>query len=277
MWKRFVIAGVLIVALSGARDRDGGAEQDHDIAEEVFPKLNQINAPKGVVTPEYSGGPQTFLILGSDRRAGAKDAYDRDNPPHSDTMLLVRFDPDQGQTSVMSIPRDLLVNITTKTGQIYVHGKDQRRLHDRQQARRRPSGGMRAGGGNDRARSLPGLKLNGIVDVSFKGFIKVVDTLGCAYVNVDHHYYNQNVGTTETDYTASTCSPATRSSATKTRSTTCATATPTRTSCASRASRTSCATCASRSRRATRSARSTRSPRPSGTRSARPSTPPRAS
>src|SRR5207302_7941440 len=41
-----------------------------------------------------------------------------------------------------------------------------------------------------------------IVDVNFKGFIRVVDTLGCAYVNVDHRYYNLNVGTTETDYTS---------------------------------------------------------------------------
>ena len=44
-------------------------------------------------------------------------------------------------------------------------------------------------------------KLNGIIDVNFAGFINVVDTLGCAYVNVDHRYYNQNVGTAETDYT----------------------------------------------------------------------------
>ena len=54
---------------------------------------------------------------------------------------------------------------------------------------------------------FPGLKLNGIVDVSFQGFIKVVDTLGCAYVNVDHHYYNLNVGSTETNYTSINLQP----------------------------------------------------------------------
>ena len=37
---------------------------------------------------------------------------------------------------------------------------------------------------------FPGLKLNNILDVSFQGFIKVVDALGCAYVTVDHRYYN---------------------------------------------------------------------------------------
>jgi hypothetical protein len=45
------------------------------------------------------------------------------------------------------------------------------------------------------------------MDVSFAGFIKVVDTLGCAYVNVDHHYYNENVGSTETDYTSINLQP----------------------------------------------------------------------
>jgi anionic cell wall polymer biosynthesis LytR-Cps2A-Psr (LCP) family protein len=123
MWKRFAIAGVLIVALSGAATATVALNTVSGIADEVFPALSQINAPKGVVTPEYSGGAQTFLILGSDRRVGAKNAYDRSNPPHSDTMLLVRFDPSQGQTSVMSIPRDLMVNITTQSGQLYVNEK----------------------------------------------------------------------------------------------------------------------------------------------------------
>src|SRR5205823_14778696 len=54
---------------------------------------------------------------------------------------------------------------------------------------------------------FPGLKLNAIIDVSFKGFIKVVDTLGCAYVNVDHHYFNVNTGSSETNYTSINLQP----------------------------------------------------------------------
>src|SRR5271163_3825451 len=54
---------------------------------------------------------------------------------------------------------------------------------------------------------FPELALNGIIDVDFAGFIRVVDTLGCAYVNVDHHYYNANVGSTETDYTSINLQP----------------------------------------------------------------------
>ena len=190
---------LLIVAISAGATATVLSNRITTLAEEVFPKLNEINAPKGVVTPEYNGGPQTFLILGSDRRVGAKDAYDRENPPHSDTILLVRFDPEQGQTSVLSIPRDLMVNITASNGEVYSQAKINAAytIGNKLGATR---GGMVLAAETIEHEVFPGLKLNGIVDVSFAGFMKVVDTLGCAYVNVDHRYFNENNGTPETDY-----------------------------------------------------------------------------
>ena len=206
MTRRFAIAAVLIVALSGGATATVALNRITSIAEEVFPKLSQINAPKGVVTAEYSGGPKTFLILGTDRRVGAKDSYDRENPPRSDTILLVRFDPGQGQTSVMSIPRDLMVDITAKSGQVYAREKINAAytIGNRLGATR---GGMVLAAETIEHEVFPGLKINGIVDVSFQGFIKVVDTLGCAYVNVDRRYYNQNVGSTETNYSSINLQP----------------------------------------------------------------------
>ena len=53
------------------------------------------------------GGPRTFMILGSDKREG-KDA---DSPPRSDTILLARADPSKEAIALMSIPRDLKVEI----------------------------------------------------------------------------------------------------------------------------------------------------------------------
>ena len=193
------ISGILIAVLSGAATATVALNKITTLADEVFPTLNHISAPKGLITPEYEGGPQTFLILGSDRREKS-DAYDREDPPHSDTILLVRFDPHQGQTSVLSIPRDLMVNITTPSGEVYASEKINAAY----------TVGSKLGGAAGasllaaetiKREVFPQLTLNGIIDVNFAGFIKVVDTLGCAYVNVDHHYYNENVGTTETDYT----------------------------------------------------------------------------
>jgi LCP family protein required for cell wall assembly len=158
------------------------------------------------VSSRPNTGAQTFLILGSDRREGSKDNYDKEDPPHSDTILLVRFDPAQGQTSVLSIPRDLMVNIVTPSGQTYANEKINAAY----------TIGSRLGGAKGgivlaaetiKREVFPGLTLNGIIDVNFRGFIQVVDTLGCAYVNVDHHYYNENVGTTETDYTSINLQP----------------------------------------------------------------------
>ncbi len=190
MWKRFALAGVLIVALSGAATATVALNRITTLADEVFPTLSKIKAPKGLVTPEYGGGPQTFLILGSDRRSGSKNVEERDASPHSDTILLVRFDPEQGQTSVLSIPRDLMVDITTPSGQVDVDQKINAAY----------TIGSQIGGPNEatvlaaetiKREVFPELSLNGIIDVNFSGFINVVDTLGCAYVNVDHRYLHE--------------------------------------------------------------------------------------
>jgi LCP family protein required for cell wall assembly len=206
MWKRFLLAGLLIVALSGAASATILLNKLSTIAHEIFPKTSQIHAPSGLVeAPAYEGAPQTFLILGSDRRSGSKNAEERGATPHSDTILLVRFDPQQHQTSVLSIPRDLMVTIDSRQG-----------VFSNQKINAAYTIGAQQGGINYasvlaaetiKREVFPGLELNGIIDVNFTGFIKVVDTLGCAYVNVDHRYYNANVGSTETDYTSINLQP----------------------------------------------------------------------
>jgi LCP family protein required for cell wall assembly len=203
MWKRFVLAAALLVAVSFGAALTVALNARSDLAKKLF--RNTISAPRSVVVPEYNGGPETFLVLGSDRREGSKDAFDQTDPPHSDTILLVRFDPEQGQTSVLSIPRDLLVNITTSKGD-YPHEKINAAY----------TVGAKLGGARGamllaaetiKKEVFPGLTLNGIIDVNFKGFIRVVDALGCAYVNVDHRYYHVNTGAAETNYTSINLQP----------------------------------------------------------------------
>jgi LCP family protein required for cell wall assembly len=202
--KRVLLGGFLIAALSGGATATGALNTASGLAHEIFE--HSVTAPVGVVTPEYSGGPETFLVLGSDRRVGSKDAADRSDPPHSDTILLIRFDPEQDQTSVLSIPRDLEVNIRLPGGGIAAGEKVNAAY-----TLGNKYGGAREGivlaAETIEREVFPGLKLNGIIDVSFAGFIRVVDTLGCAYVNVDHRYYNQNVGSQETDYTSINLQP----------------------------------------------------------------------
>lgn len=204
MWKRFLLAAILIAALTGAATATLALTTLGKIASEVFPRGSHIQISKGVLVPTYSGGPQTFLIVGSDRRAGSKDAFDRNNPPHSDTLLLVHLDPNAGQISIMSVPRDLLVTITTKNGQTY---------YPRKVNAAYTIGSLE--GGTDRGVELTAetiehllhIKLNGVIDITFKGFIGIVDTMGCVWVNVDHRYFNEPNGSVETDYSAINLQP----------------------------------------------------------------------
>ncbi len=205
MWKRFLIGGVLIVLLCGAATTMLALRTASQLAAEVFPKLNQIHTPQGVIASIYSGGPKTFLILGSDKRYGSKNSEERGAAAHSDTMLLVRFDPEQDQTSVLSIPRDLLVSIKGPEGRVYYPAKINFAYTLGSQLPGHDEGATLAA--ETVKHVLPGLKLNGIIDVTFTGFIRLVDKLGCVYVNVDHHYFNENVGTPETDYTSINLQP----------------------------------------------------------------------
>jgi LCP family protein required for cell wall assembly len=204
MLVRFALATLGILLLSGAATATIALTKLGHIAEEVFPRGSQIHVARGVVETAYSGGPQTFLIIGSDRRAASKDAFDRNDPPHSDTLLLVHLDPEYGQTSVMSIPRDLLVTLKTKSGADYYPRKINSAYTIGSEE-----------GGTDRGAELTAetiehllhIKLNGVIDVTFKGFIGVVDTLGCVWVNVDHRYFNEPNGSVETNYSAINLQP----------------------------------------------------------------------
>ncbi len=188
MWARFAIAAVVIIAVSGGATAVLATNKIKDIAEKVFPKQNQIKVAKGVINaPIYEVQPETFLVLGSDRRSKSKNSFERDAEPHSDTILLVRFDPSQGQTSVLSIPRDLEVNIRTPEGQLYANEKINA-AYTLGSKLKGVDGGSALAAETIEREVFPGLKLSGIIDVNFAGFIDVVDTLGCAFVNVDHRY-----------------------------------------------------------------------------------------
>jgi LCP family protein required for cell wall assembly len=190
MWLRFAVAALLIAALSGGATATVALNEVEGLGAEIFKKGNTVKVKKGLIE-EYSGGPQTYLVLGTDRRPKSKDALDRTDPPHSDTILLVRFDPNQGQTSVLSIPRDLLVNIKSSKGEYYPQEKINA-AYTYGAKLGGVKGSMELAAETIENEVFPGLKINGIVDVNFASFIKIVDTLGCVYVNVDHRYLHIN-------------------------------------------------------------------------------------
>ncbi|MFP5388182.1 MAG: LCP family protein, partial [Thermoleophilia bacterium] len=120
-----------------------------------------------------TGGAQTFLVIGSDKRANEEE-----DPGRSDTTMLVHLDPDKGLISMMSIPRDLKVEIpgygTGKFNEAYSYGGPKLTLQT--------------------VKQLTGLPINHVVNVDFLGFVRAVDAIGCVYTDVDRRYYHSNVG-----------------------------------------------------------------------------------
>jgi LCP family protein required for cell wall assembly len=121
----------------------------------------------------HGGEPENILILGSDKRANLQE-----DPGRSDTTILLRLDPDRNAIAVMSIPRDLKVEIpgygTEKFNAAYTFGGPKLTLRV--------------------VKELTGLPINHVVNVDFLGFVRAVDAIGCVYTDVDRRYYHSNVG-----------------------------------------------------------------------------------
>jgi anionic cell wall polymer biosynthesis LytR-Cps2A-Psr (LCP) family protein len=105
---RGMLAMLLITLLSAASVATAvllEVKKDADIFQR-----EQIPIPniQGALDDVKAGGPQTILVLGSDRRFADIKLK---NPVRSDTIMLVRLDPSKGATAVMNIPRDLKVEI----------------------------------------------------------------------------------------------------------------------------------------------------------------------
>jgi polyisoprenyl-teichoic acid--peptidoglycan teichoic acid transferase len=145
-----------------------------DIFDRISVPIPGINE-QGVLDDVDPGGPQTILVLGADRRY--QDIKEK-NPVRSDTMMLVRLDPSKGATAVMSIPRDLRVDIpgfgAWKINQAYALGGPKLSVKT--------------------VRQLLGIPINHVVNVHFGGFRRAVDRLECVYADVDRRYYHTNLG-----------------------------------------------------------------------------------
>jgi LCP family protein required for cell wall assembly len=103
---RALLACVLVMTLTATAVATTVLREVDDILEPLrLPGRADIQVPE--LDKTDAGGPRTFLVLGSDKREGA----DADSPPRSDTILLARADPDKDAIAVMSIPRDLKVDI----------------------------------------------------------------------------------------------------------------------------------------------------------------------
>jgi LCP family protein required for cell wall assembly len=106
--------------------------------------------------------PSTILVLGVDEGPG------REGPFRSDAMMLLRTDPDEHRIALLSIPRDLRVEIPgsglNKVNAAYAFGG--------------PTLAIRT------VQGLTGVPINHVVVVSLPRFRQVIDTLGGVTIDV---------------------------------------------------------------------------------------------
>jgi polyisoprenyl-teichoic acid--peptidoglycan teichoic acid transferase len=168
LWMRFLAAAVIVIAAVATTTAVAGLLQVQNV-------VNTLNLEPGIkskyIKVPAPGAPQTILLIGSDHRAGEsfKDA-------NTDTMLLVRLNAASSTINVLSIPRDLQVNVpghgVEKINAAYSQGSYNLLIQTIQ------------------SQVFPKFAPDHIVDVNFQGFSDLVDAIGCVYSDVDHRYYN---------------------------------------------------------------------------------------
>jgi polyisoprenyl-teichoic acid--peptidoglycan teichoic acid transferase len=175
MWKRFLLGGALIVAFSATAVATAALLEVKDVAQIISSGQPPISGIDEVIDRAEAGRPQTILVLGSDRRYADIKAK---IPARSDTLMLIRLDPDKDATTVMSIPRDLKVSIpghgTDKINAAYSLGGPRLAVQT--------------------VKRLLDININHVVNVNFGGFRSVVDYIRCVYVDVDRRYFNDKSG-----------------------------------------------------------------------------------
>jgi LCP family protein required for cell wall assembly len=152
-----------------------------DRVKDIFTQKGRqaINIPE--VTRAQAGGPRTILVLGSDQRYQDKKLGLK---PRSDTILLIRVNPDSNAISVLSIPRDLRVMIPG-------YGQD------------KINAAFEDGGPRETVKTIQALfkgvthksfAINNVIVVNFGSFKAAVNYIHGVYVDVDRRYFNDNTG-----------------------------------------------------------------------------------
>ncbi len=179
---RFALGALIVIAFTAGTTAVAGLLQFKQLATYISatPPLKHAN-----VTVPSPGDPQTILVIGSDHRA-----HTSWKSANTDTMMLIRLDPNSKTINVLSVPRDLRVEIpgvgTAKLNAAYSFGGPNLLIK------------------TIRQNVFPGLVVNHIIDINFGGFQDLVDAIGCVYTDVDHRYYNN---TALTDYSSINIQP----------------------------------------------------------------------
>jgi LCP family protein required for cell wall assembly len=175
-WKRLLLWGFVLVALltiafvGGSylwfRGVVSGASSGAAVAAAKDVVDNKPPA-SALSLPEAPQG-MDILVLGSDRRDTSDGTYGR-----SDTVMLVHVDPTNEFMSVLSLPRDLRVEVPGhgfhKVNAAYAFGGAALAI--------------------ETVQNLTGVDVDHYLEIDFSAFKDITDSVGGVYVDVDRRYY----------------------------------------------------------------------------------------
>jgi len=171
------VAWLFVVVLVVAAGLAGGAYLylEEGVAQAIAPRDAQVIAASETLDAVPAGEPAVALAIGYDRRMGAEGAV---NGARSDTIMLLRADPKTKSVSMLSFPRDLLVDIHCPGKPVF-----QNRINEAYSQ-------CGVQGTVETVRHLTGLPLNYLITVNFHGFKQLVANMGGVWLDIDRRYYN---------------------------------------------------------------------------------------
>lgn len=138
------------------------------------PQVKKAVQKLGIAVP---GRPAIAMVVGQDFRRWAKD---EEKGGRADTVMLLRADPGANTLSILSFPRDLIVNIHCP-GRSPFPG---------------PINSAYAlcglQGTVETVKQLTGLPIHYLMTIDYRGFIQTVDKMGGVWLDIDRRYFNDN-------------------------------------------------------------------------------------
>jgi LCP family protein required for cell wall assembly len=153
-----------------------------------------VSIPESNLPPAWDGASRiTVLLIGLDYR----DYIANEGPPRSDTMILLTIDPLTKTGGMLSIPRDMWVNIPGfgygKINMAYFYG----------------AGSNLPGGGPELARKTVaqfiGVDIQYYAQIDFNTFVEFIDLIGGIWIYNDENLRLDLVGTGKDKFKLNCC------------------------------------------------------------------------
>ena len=173
IWKRYLVGALVLVITAASATSVAGFKKLDKLSSVIGHNPLDLGNDLAEAPP---GKPQTILLIGSDKRAKTARDAKMGSGARSDTMILMRLDPSKNAIALLSLPRDLKVDIpghgVDKLNAAYAEGGTKLTLQT--------------------IKDFTGLRVNHVINVDFRGFRDAVNAIHCVYVDVDRRYFNDN-------------------------------------------------------------------------------------